>query len=775
MKKILALLLLCSQSCFAIPYPPSRGPTGQTGATGPAGAAGSTGTTGATGAAGVNGATGSTGSSGASGSTGATGGTGGSPWGLSGSNTYYNVGTAAIGLTSATGTFEVDSESISTVASTIKGNPGPALTGPPVLFDAEYVNGSSLNATFVSSGSAVPTSTTGSPVVTNGKLDLTANTGQIVQYAGTAVAGTTQTGAIRFRWTPNFNGTAGEQDIVSITNGAGFPNANQIAIYDTGNLHVDIYDSSGNPCATPIGSFNAVQQGREYEIEVDWNLTVGATRIFVDGVQLGSTDTNTCTRTGSVTNLVVGQYIGTDPVNFLIRDLVVYNTVQHTSNYTAPIKGLTISNGQSSDLLDLLTQNGTLIDSFDYLGNFIDTGTAVVGGTSLDTGMAMTVHANSDSKISLRSDAQGAEQDIQFLDGPGTGYYNFNIGAQHTNHNQFEIDASSAVNGTNFNNVLMSLNQSGLVTIPGATTINGQFIVNNVAEGSTLAAFFKGNTNTALILRSAQGSVNDGYFEMSNLDSGYSQYNYRVGYNMFTNGNFEIGGSTTTHGTSYQELFHLKGSDLSAVFAGAVTATSFSGDGSALTALNATNLSSGTVAAARMPALTGDVTSSAGAVSTTAAATQANIVTLSKSTGVAVHGTNTNDSASAGYVGEVKDAGVTFSSAVSISNNTLTDVGTVSLTAGDWDVSAHICFTGASATTGQELYVSTSTGSPSGSSSRYSQIFGEQTSVGEDQCLTLNPFQVSISSTTSYYLVGNYIYSAGTGKIYGNLHARRMR
>jgi hypothetical protein len=44
---------------------------------------------------------------------------------------------------------------------------------------------------------------------------------------------------------------------------------------------------------------------------------------------------------------------------------------------------------------------------------------------------------------------------------------------------------------------------------------------------------------------------------------------------------------------------------------------SFTGDGSGLTNLNATSLSSGTVPAARMPALTGDVTTSAGSVATT--------------------------------------------------------------------------------------------------------------------------------------------------------------
>lgn len=52
-------------------------------------------------------------------------------------------------------------------------------------------------------------------------------------------------------------------------------------------------------------------------------------------------------------------------------------------------------------------------------------------------------------------------------------------------------------------------------------------------------------------------------------------------------------------------------------FAGTVTGGTFSGSGASLTALNATNLGSGTVPAARFPALTGDVTTSAGTVATT--------------------------------------------------------------------------------------------------------------------------------------------------------------
>jgi hypothetical protein len=52
-------------------------------------------------------------------------------------------------------------------------------------------------------------------------------------------------------------------------------------------------------------------------------------------------------------------------------------------------------------------------------------------------------------------------------------------------------------------------------------------------------------------------------------------------------------------------------------------------DGSALTNLNASNLTSGTVPAARMPALTGDVTSTAGSATTTLAKIQGKSVTIS--------------------------------------------------------------------------------------------------------------------------------------------------
>jgi len=62
--------------------------------------------------------------------------------------------------------------------------------------------------------------------------------------------------------------------------------------------------------------------------------------------------------------------------------------------------------------------------------------------------------------------------------------------------------------------------------------------------------------------------------------------------------------------------------------------TNNTNDGSGLTNLNANNLAAGTVPAARMPALTGDVTTSSGAVATTLATVNSNVGTFGSATTV---------------------------------------------------------------------------------------------------------------------------------------------
>lgn len=180
--------------------------------------------------------------------------------------------------------------------------------------------------------------------------------------------------------------------------------------------------------------------------------------------------------------------------------------------------------------------------------------------------------------------------------------------------------------------------------------------------------------------------------------------------------------------------------------------------------------------------LTGDVTGTASgaSIATTAAATQANIVTLSKSTGVAVHGSNTNDAASAGYVGELINANVARSSFISLSANTAANITSISLTAGDWDIR------GAGGVRTQntmtQINVALNTTSASlGTGDSYANFgsgLGVMVNTGiailaaNDYTLALPTSRVSLSSTTTIYLV---MQTDTAQHAYGYVEARRVR
>lgn len=190
-------------------------------------------------------------------------------------------------------------------------------------------------------------------------------------------------------------------------------------------------------------------------------------------------------------------------------------------------------------------------------------------------------------------------------------------------------------------------------------------------------------------------------------------------------------------------------------------------------ATNATNLSSGAVPAARMPALTGDVTSSAGAVATTAAATQANIVTLSKSTGVAVHGVNTNTAATAGYVGEYVSASVTTPTSLSTSN-TAQNCTSISLTAGDWDVSAIFDFAlgGGGTSTNVNAGISTTSASLNQFGVDASQALAP---TAANQAISIPEVRELLSGTTTVYAVVQAQFAVAAVQYRCRISARRRQ
>jgi hypothetical protein len=312
----------------------------------------------------------------------------------------FNFSGTANGV-STSGSLEIDNRLISEVALTVKGSPANTFVPPTgLLWDGEYTNGTVLNATYVSTGSGVPTSTFGSPTVTSNQLDLTANTGQFVTYPATAVAGATQTGTIRFRYTPNYTGTPPETDIMSISDSSPFTGStpNAIYVYSTGNLHFQLNDISGNPVFDISYPYSPVS-GVMDEFELDWDITNGITKLFRNGVVVATNGAVSTRASTGLTDFVVGAFIGGDHANYKITDIVIYNNVQHSSNFSSPVPPLNAGGGvtQTADLQQWKDSTNAILSSVDNLGNMkfdaTGTGLQIKSGSNARMGTAVLTGA----------------------------------------------------------------------------------------------------------------------------------------------------------------------------------------------------------------------------------------------------------------------------------------------------------------------------------------------------------------------------------------------
>lgn len=143
--------------------------------------------------------------------------------------------------------------------------------------------------------------------------------------------------------------------------------------------------------------------------------------------------------------------------------------------------------------------------------------------------------------------------------------------------------------------------------------------------------------------------------------------------------------------------------------------------------------------------------------------------------GIPVQGTNTNDSAAAGYVGEVMSASAT---SASLTTATPVAITSITLTAGDWDISGTAIANTAGATSSTDWWLSISTTS----ANVVSPIAGtfsvhERTPATLDhaQVLCVMPTRVSISGSTTYYLNFRGDFTGTAPNATGIIRARRMR
>lgn len=135
-------------------------------------------------------------------------------------------------------------------------------------------------------------------------------------------------------------------------------------------------------------------------------------------------------------------------------------------------------------------------------------------------------------------------------------------------------------------------------------------------------------------------------------------------------------------------------------------------------------------------------------------------------------GTATNNNAAAGSVGEVISSAV---SAVAITTNTLTNVTSISLTAGDWDVFGGTLTNPAGTSTQGILKVGINTTSATLPTDVYSITDYTSASAGVPQGMGAPTIRLNLSGTTTVYLVSQITYAISTLTINGTITARRAR
>jgi hypothetical protein len=296
--------------------------------------------------------------------------------------------------------------------------------------------------------------------------------------------------------------------------------------------------------------------------------------------------------------------------------------------------------------------------------------------------------------------------------------------ASFTTNAKGQITAASATNCTPAVASLTGLGTGVATSLAIAVGSAGAPVVNGGTLGTPSSGVATNLTGTASGLTAGTVTTN------ANLTGAVTSVGNAASLGSFTSANLR-GALTDETGTGF------------AYFQGGDIGTPSAGVGTNLTALNASNLSSGTLPAAR--------------------------------TNGHMNGTATNDNAAAGEVGEYVTASQLSSQSLTTGNGlTLTSI---SLTAGDWDVTGFMQFSSAGTTTVSDFAVSlsTTTNTLDLSLDRFAQMSWNASVIPGTVGLTTGTSRFSLSSTTTVYVVGRAIFGTSTATATGMIRARRAR
>ncbi len=139
-------------------------------------------------------------------------------------------------------------------------------------------------------------------------------------------------------------------------------------------------------------------------------------------------------------------------------------------------------------------------------------------------------------------------------------------------------------------------------------------------------------------------------------------------------------------------------------------------------------------------------------------------------------GTTTNDSAAVGYVGEYVVSTVLSASAINLTASTTT-ITSISLTAGDWDVTG-ILSLGSSAVLTWTVVAAgfnATTANASVANQSISILPAASVVYNYYESTQMPVVRFSLSATTIIYFAAVGVFSGGTANVFGQIRARRVR
>ncbi|RKR42652.1 hypothetical protein [Paraburkholderia sp. BL17N1] len=145
---------------------------------------------------------------------------------------------------------------------------------------------------------------------------------------------------------------------------------------------------------------------------------------------------------------------------------------------------------------------------------------------------------------------------------------------------------------------------------------------------------------------------------------------------------------------------------------------------------------------------------------------------ITPNSAIGVKGTATNDSAQAGSIGEFVSSAV---GATGLTAGTPANLTSISLTAGDWDVTGSARFSPAGTTTVSTISVAVNTTSATLGGPGTTTTLNSSLTTGQPQILNAPTLRLSIASTTTIFLVVNSGFAVSTLTSDGIIRARRVR